>query len=212
MRPSPGSQPLVSSSSSSVCEPRRVLELVDEQVLDAPVEREQQLGRLVDAAESALTRAGCRARRSRSCARLRTRPELGSEVQQHDAQRHEMAAIADPCSEARAASRPRGARRERCPRSADARVAASAWRSAAACAGPKPSFLRSCLRQSPFRVSSSRRGGAPRRERALRHRGRRCRPRAKVRPRYVCGHLWRARPPGAAPRERPRTRVASRAA
>src|SRR5262249_53767583 len=35
---------------------RRVLELVDEQVLDSPVEREQKLGRRLDSAERALCR------------------------------------------------------------------------------------------------------------------------------------------------------------
>ena len=81
--------------------------------------------------------------------------ELGREVQQHDAQRREMAPL--PFRVARL--RQRLGRVERGAnaflRSAAARAAASAWRVAAACAGPKPSFLRSCLRQSPLRVSSS---------------------------------------------------------
>ncbi len=68
---------------------RRILELVDEQVLDTPIEREQQLGRRVDAPERA-------ARREAELDEVdaprvgELHLELGGEVQQDDAQRLEL--------------------------------------------------------------------------------------------------------------------------
>ena len=51
MRPSPCSQPETSFSSSENCDWRGVLELVDQDVRDLLVEREQQVARIVDRAE-----------------------------------------------------------------------------------------------------------------------------------------------------------------
>ena len=67
---------------------RGVLELVDEQVLDAPIEREQQLRRRVDLAERALRRE-CKLDEVDG-APLRERDlELGGEPHEHDSQRRE---------------------------------------------------------------------------------------------------------------------------
>ena len=144
---------------------RRVLELIDEQMLDAAIEREQQLRRRVDVPERAL-------RRERELDEVDGTPlgeddfELGSEAHEDDAQRVETSPLRFRVARVRQRASRLPVRRATAPRSCSSSSSAPAVdRAAAACCGPKPSVLVGAF--APVALLRQQQGGdaAPRGER-----------------------------------------------